>query len=146
MARLIGFDQIPVKQQTAMLYDTHQNPDELLHQIIRQEARESGFYEVLTNSMVAHAEVKDFSDGDFVKILNPISDDMNIMRRSLIPGLLKVICYNINRHAPNLRLYEMGRVFVNSDPQTENAQPYYISGLIHGTQKIPDWSDSSETC
>ena len=144
VARQIGFDNIPLKEQSAIEYDARQNPNEMLYQLVRSEAGGLGFYEVITNSMVAYNEVEAIGDGPCVRILNPISDDMNVMRRSLIPGLLKVICYNINRHRPDLRIFEMGRVFHEANPETSGLQPYHVSGLIHGKRRRPNWSDSDE--
>jgi len=144
VARQTGFDNIPLKAQSTIEYDVRQNPNEMFYQLVRSEARELGFYEVITNSMVAYSEVQAIGEGPYVRILNPISDDMNVMRRSLLPGLLKVICYNINRNAPDLHIFEMGRVFHDSNPEKSGVQPYYISGLIHGKRRRPNWSDSGE--
>jgi phenylalanyl-tRNA synthetase beta chain len=139
VARLINFDNIPVKENTKIKYDIEPNKDELIHQMLKTEIREQGYYEVITNSMVAHRELREFDDGDFIKIMNPISDDMNVMRRSLIPGLLKIAAYNINRSAADLHLFEHGRVFLNSNIGSPGSQPYYISGLIHGAKRRPGW-------
>jgi len=141
IARLINYDNIPVKELTQIEYDTTQNPDEILYQFLKSEIREQGFCEVLTNSMVSSREIDSIEKSEFVKILNPISDDMNVMRRSLIPGLLKVMVYNLNRNATDLRIYEMGRVFHRSETESPDSQPYYLSGLIHGSRRKPGWSE-----
>ncbi len=140
VARLIGFDSIPVKKQSLIEYDAKLNKSETLFNLLKTEIKQLGFFEALTNSMVSKQELGFIGDGEYIKILNPISDDMNIMRRSLIPGLLKVLCYNINRSAFDMRLFEMGRVFKNSD---SNSQPYFLSGLIHGSRKYPGWSETA---
>jgi phenylalanyl-tRNA synthetase beta chain len=93
--------------------------------------------------MVSSRELETIEKNDFVKIMNPISDDMNIMRRSLIPGLLKVLAYNLNRSATDLRIYEMGRVFHSSETESADSQPYYLSGIIHGSRRNPGWSEKA---
>ncbi len=143
IARLINYDNIPVKEQTNIEYDTSQNRDEILHQFLKSEIMGQGYYEVLTNSMVSSRELETIEKNDFVKIMNPISDDMNIMRRSLIPGLLKVLAYNLNRSATDLRIYEMGRVFHSSETESADSQPYYLSGIIHGSRRNPGWSEKA---
>jgi len=145
VARLINYDNIPVKEQTNIEYDVPKNINESLHQYLKTEIREQGYCEVLTNSMVSLRELESVDQNQFVKILNPISDDMNVMRRSLIPGLLKIISYNLNRNVPDLRIFEMGRVFHQPETESPESQPYYISGLIHGSRRIPGWSDSSSS-
>ena len=141
VARLINYDNIPVKEQTNIDYDVSPNRDEILHQFLKSEIREQGYYEVLTNSMVSSRELETIEKNDFVKIMNPISDDMNIMRRSLIPGLLKVLAYNLNRNATELRIYEMGRVFHSSETESPDSQPYFLSGLMYGLRRHPGWSE-----
>jgi phenylalanyl-tRNA synthetase beta chain len=140
VARLIGFDKIPLKEQSTIIYDTKPNKSENLHNRLKTEILQLGFYETLTNSMVSQQEIKVIGDSGYIKLLNPISDDMNVMRRSLLPGLLKVLCYNINRSAVDMRIFEMGRVFIDTDIKN---QPYFLSGLIHGSRKYPGWSNSA---
>jgi phenylalanyl-tRNA synthetase beta chain len=141
VARLINYDNIPLKEQTNIEYDVEQNQTESLHQFLKSEIREQGFYEVLTNSMVSLNELEHIDNKEFVKILNPISDDMNVMRRSLIPGLLKIVSYNLNRNIPDLRIFEMGRVFHSPETESPDSQPYYISGIIHGSRRMQGWSE-----
>jgi phenylalanyl-tRNA synthetase beta chain len=93
--------------------------------------------------MVALRELEPIDDKTYVKILNPISDDMNVMRKSLVPGLLKVVAYNLNRNVSDIRIFEMGRVFHSSDTESPEAQPYYLSGIIHGARRSEGWSERS---
>jgi phenylalanyl-tRNA synthetase beta chain len=141
IARLINYDNIPVKEQTQIEYDTAHNQQETLHQTLKSEIREQGYYEVLTNSMVSLRELEPIEKNEFVRIMNPISDDMNVMRRSLIPGLLKVLAYNLNRSANDIRIFEMGRVFHSSETESADSQPYYLSGIIHGANRMAVWSE-----
>jgi phenylalanyl-tRNA synthetase beta chain len=141
VARLINYDNIPLKEQTKIDYDVSQNQDEIIYQFLKSEIREQGYFEVLTNSMVSSRELDSIEENDYVKIMNPISDEMNIMRRSLIPGLLKVLAYNLNRSVTDLRMYEMGRVFHRAETESPNSQPYFLSGIIHGFRRKPGWSE-----
>jgi phenylalanyl-tRNA synthetase beta chain len=145
VARLINFDNIPVKIQTNIEYDATQNKNESFFQFLKSEIREQGYYEVLTNSMVALRELESIDDNQYVKILNPISDDMNVMRRSLIPGLLRIVAYNLNRNVYDMRIFEMGRVFHSSDTEASESQPYYLSGIIHGSRRSAGWSEKPST-
>jgi phenylalanyl-tRNA synthetase beta chain len=141
VARLINYDNIPVKEQTKIEYDVSPSRNEILHQFLKSEIREQGYYEVITNSMVSSRELKSIENNEFVKIMNPISDDMDVMRRSLIPGLLKVLAYNINRNVTALRIFEMGRVFHRPETESVDSQPYYLSGIIYGSRRNPDWAE-----
>jgi phenylalanyl-tRNA synthetase beta chain len=46
-----------------------------------------------------------------VEIVNPLSQDLNVMRQSLIPGALEVVAYNFNRQVPSLKMFEYGNVY-----------------------------------
>jgi phenylalanyl-tRNA synthetase beta chain len=143
VARLITFDKIPVKETTSIEYDTPVNFDDVHIDYLKSQLRELGFSEVITNSMVAGREVSDINDHKKIEILNPISDDMNVMRSSLLPGLLKVASYNINRSMSDLRMYELGRVFISDENTEVGLQPYRVSGLMCGKQLRPMWDAKS---
>jgi phenylalanyl-tRNA synthetase beta chain len=143
VARLITFDKIPVKETTSIEYDTPVNLDDMHNDYLKSQLRELGFSEVITNSMVAGREVSDINDHKKIEILNPISDDMNVMRSSLLPGLLKVASYNINRSMSDLRMYELGRVFISDETTEVGLQPYRISGLMCGKQLRAMWDAKS---
>jgi phenylalanyl-tRNA synthetase beta chain len=136
VARLIGFDNIPTREKLNINYSFIANKTELFHSYIKNQIQQLGFTEVITNSMLSSKELEKIKDPATIKILNPVSDDMNIMRCSLIPGLLKVITHNIHRNLYDLRIFEIGRVFYSTDAES---QPYIISGLIHGRRELSGW-------
>lgn len=142
VARMITFDKIPLREQTFLEYDIPINREDILYQFLKEETRGIGFYEVITNSMISLKEMESIDKAEYVKILNPVSDDMNIMRRSLLPGLLKAAAYNINRNMSDLRLFEIGRVFLNSHVDSGENQPYLLSAIIHGNRRIANWSEN----
>jgi phenylalanyl-tRNA synthetase beta chain len=117
------------------------NRIEIFHQFLKNEILGQGYIEILTNSMVSSRDSDLIGETNFIRIMNPISDDMNVMRRSLIPGLLKVLAYNLNRNATDLRFFEMGRVFHRPDTESADSQPYYLSGIIHGSRRNSGWSE-----
>lgn len=143
VARMINFDSIPVKEDTSVLYDTAPNPHDIFNDRVKSQLREFGFCEVLTNSMVAARELEAIGDQSPVKIMNPISDDMNALRTSILPGLLRVTAYNINRNNSDLRLYEVGRVFYKTDKIDLDSQPQNLAGVMHGTRQQAAWEGKS---
>ena len=143
VARLITFDTIPVKENTNIEYDTQVNFDDMFFDFLKRQLRELGLTEVITNSMVSARETSDIDDLPKIKIMNPISDDMNVMRSSLVPGLLKVAAYNINRSMTDLRLYEMGRIFIADDDVEIGLQPYKIAGILCGMRHRSSWDAKS---
>lgn len=74
----------------------------------------NGFYEIMCTSLTREAYYngsEKLKEENHVKIVNPLSADLNIMRRSLLFGGLETIAWNANRKHSDLRLYEMGRIY-----------------------------------
>jgi phenylalanyl-tRNA synthetase beta chain len=74
----------------------------------------NGFREIMNTSLTKeayYAGQENFSGANTIKILNPLSADLNSMRRSLLFGGLETIAYNANRKNPDLKLYEFGRTY-----------------------------------
>ncbi|MCK5463528.1 MAG: phenylalanine--tRNA ligase subunit beta, partial [Bacteroidales bacterium] len=69
----------------------------------------NGFNEIMCNSLTREAYYRD--DPSAVELFNPLSSDLNRMRKSLVYGGLETILFNINRKRPNLRLYEFGNCY-----------------------------------
>ena len=72
-----------------------------------------------------------------IRVLNPIVAHMDVMRTTLLPGLLETLRTNISRKAPRVRIFEMGRVFRHADPGY--AQPLRIGGLAYGDALPAQW-------
>jgi phenylalanyl-tRNA synthetase beta chain len=143
VARLMNFDKIPTRPASNLPYDLPVNHLDRMLDILRAVVRELGFNEVITNSMIALRDIRGIGDREPVKILNPISDDMNVMRNSLIPGMLKVLSYNINRNMSDLRIFELGRVFGSGGSTELFSQEYKLGALVHGRRSQDAWDTDS---
>jgi phenylalanyl-tRNA synthetase beta chain len=143
IARIYGFDNIPTRPQSRVVYDLLPNQEDLFHSFLKSQLRELGLQEVVTNSMIARRDLQAIGDQSTVVVRNPISDDMNVMRPSILPGLLKTVLYNMNRNISDIRLYELGRVFLNPHPGSISSQPYFLSALITGSAIVPGWDRRS---
>ena len=75
---------------------------------------------------------------DPIKLANPISADLSVMRTSLWPGLVQALVYNANRQHERVRLFEVGRVFKGNLENIE--QHRQIGGLIYGDRYPEQWS------
>jgi phenylalanyl-tRNA synthetase beta chain len=79
-----------------------------------------GYHETLTYSFIDQAENRRYSGLDTVRLQNPLSSEMEVMRTSLVPGLLQSLLRNYNRGIKSLRIYEMGRIYSwQKDGQTQ---------------------------
>lgn len=88
-------------------------PTQALERRVRRAAAARGLHEAVTWSFLPTPEADAFADGnDLWSLANPISEDMKVMRPSLLPGLLMAAKRNLDRGASSLRLFELGRRYL----------------------------------
>lgn len=115
--RIYGFNQValPEKATTALVNNAGADQDALLN-LISDMLSSRGFAEImnssLTNSAYAEiAEAKQYNADYHVPIMDPLSQEMDVMRQSLLFGGLEAIRHNINRQQYDLKFYEFGRIY-----------------------------------
>jgi phenylalanyl-tRNA synthetase beta chain len=113
IARITGYDQVPstpldrfpgVAKPTA-------TRAQLAERKARRTAAARGLDEAITWSFISEDEAKAFGGGDWV-LANPISEEMKVMRPSLLPGLIAAARRNLDRGASSVRLFEVGRRYL----------------------------------
>ena len=113
--RIYGYDNVefPEKLNTSLAYG--QKPDPVaLQRRIAEQLTAQGFYEILNNSLtkVSYYEpLKDLTLNSCVKIMNPLSQDLGVLRQTLLFGGLESIARNANRKNGDLKLYEFGNCY-----------------------------------
>ena len=113
--RIYGYDNVefPEKLNTSLAYGIKPNPEQLRRRISEQLTAQ-GFYEILNNSLtkVSYYEpLEQMPLAQCVKIMNPLSSDLGVMRQTLLFGGLESIARNANRKNSDLRLYEFGNCY-----------------------------------
>ncbi|MFN3164562.1 MAG: phenylalanine--tRNA ligase subunit beta, partial [Pseudohongiellaceae bacterium] len=103
-----------------------------------------GFQETVTYSFIEPGLARAVAgEAELIRLQNPISEDMSVMRTSILPGLLSVLQYNQNRRQDRLRLFEAGMVFQKQGGETH--QEVMLAGLISG-QRLPiNWSNNKDS-
>src|SRR4029079_2606717 len=113
VARIVGYDQVPstpLDRQPGVARPTATR-SQLLQRRIRRAAAARGLDEAVTWSFIGEEEAGPFGGGDW-RLANPISEDMKIMRPSLLPGLISAARRNLDRGAASVRLFEIGRRYL----------------------------------
>lgn len=125
-----------------------------LQQLVSNRLTAEGFMEILNNSLTAISYYENsvqFPAENCVKLMNPLSNELSVMRQTLLFGGLEVISHNINRKADNLRLYEFGNVYrLNPEkhitkeyplaPFSENME---LSLWLTGDFSLPSWNSKA---
>ena len=81
-----------------------------------------------------------------VDILNPLTEDQAAMRTSLVPGLLETVHYNFSQQTKNLKIFEIGKVFINENPRDLPSEPEIVAGLWTGSRYAASWHDQAADC
>lgn len=108
--------------------------------------RSAGLNETMTYAFVDPADIERMSDkpaaGEkLVELLNPMSEEQAVLRRSLLPGLLRSVSYNQRRDVANVHLYEIGSTFVTSDGRKLPMEHQTLSGVLTGRWNESEWHD-----
>ena len=114
VTRITGFDAIasvPLPRQDGVAKPTA-TAEQLLERRVRRAAAAAGFNEAVTWSFISESDAAPFGGGAW-SLANPISEELKVMRPSLLPGLLAAAQRNQNRGADSIRLFEVGRRYLS---------------------------------
>ncbi|UKK82972.1 phenylalanine--tRNA ligase subunit beta [Sphingopyxis sp. BSN-002] len=115
VTRITGFDAIasaPLPRTDGVAKPTA-TAEQLVERRLRRSAAAAGFHEAVTWSFISDREAAPFGGGTW-SLANPISEDLKVMRPSLLPGLLAAAARNQNRGADSVRLFEIGRRYIGT--------------------------------
>lgn len=113
--RIYGYNNVPLPQHMKMSVNATPKPDpEAIKNGISNFLAANGFVEIMNNSLTKgeyYDKLSTFPAERCVRIVNPLSQDLNVMRQTLILSGLEVIAYNLNRQMSSLRTFEYGSVY-----------------------------------
>ena len=113
--RIYGYNNIELPQNLRMSVNPSQQPDpEATRNAISNWLAANGFVETMNNSLTKedyYTKLETFPASRCVYIVNPLSQDLNVMRQTLLLNGLEVVSYNLNRQATALRFFEYGSVY-----------------------------------
>ena len=144
VGRIYGYEQIPTlpypSAQPMLSVPEQYRPLSKLRDLLVGR----GYQEAITYSFV-DPELQKLLTGDAgIALANPIAAEMAEMRRSLWPGLIQALRYNLNRQQSRVRLFELGVRFILQD--NEIKEENVISGLLYGSLFPPQWGLSQRLC
>ncbi len=120
--RIYGYNNIELPGSLRMSVNPSQQPDpEATRNAISNWLAANGFVETMNNSLTKeeyYTKLVTFPAEKCVHIVNPLSQDLNVMRQTLLLNGLEVVAYNLNRQATSLRFFEYGSVYQRL-PETE---------------------------
>ena len=113
--RIYGYNNIPLPKRMLMSVNATPRPEaEAVRNNISNFLSANGFVEIMNNSLTKsdyYRNLKTFPESHCVRIVNPLSQDLNVMRQTLILGGLEVVAYNLNRQCSYVKTFEYGSVY-----------------------------------
>ena len=120
--RIYGYNNIELPQSLRMSVNPSQQPEpEAIRNAISNWLAANGFVETMNNSLTKedyYTPLTTFPAECCVRIVNPLSSDLNVMRQTLLLSGLEVVAYNLNRQASSLKFFEYGSVYQRR-PETD---------------------------
>lgn len=110
VVRIVGLDQVPSTPLPRMpgIAKPTATTEQLIERRVRRTAAARGLAEAINWSFISEKEAASVGGGDWT-LANPISEELKVMRPSLLPGLLSAVRRNMDRGAASVRLFEVGR-------------------------------------
>lgn len=145
--RIHGYNNVnlPSQLKSSIVYEDN-IPDEVLKEKFSDILIGSGFSEILNNSLTKATYfegLKEFQPENLVSLLNPLSNDLGVMRRSLLFGGLETILRNQNMKQPNLKLFEFGKIYWRENDLTFGEEKRLIL-LLSGEDQSATWQGKSK--
>jgi phenylalanyl-tRNA synthetase beta chain len=140
LVRVYGYNNIPRTRPKyhAAMREMSESRKPLAQ--IHKSLVDRGYFEAITYSFVdpAWQAVLDPAN-EAVKLANPLSSEMSVMRTSIWPGLLQAVRYNLNRQQNRVRLFETGQVFLQAEDQLQQVDR--IAGAVCGLVNDEQWAE-----
>ena len=127
--RVYGYNnvEIPTQLKSSLVNKGDEDQKHLQENLIGEQLVGCGFNEILNNSLTKAAYYEglenSFKTENLVRIMNPLSSDLNVMRLSILFGGLESIAHNVNRKNPNLKFFEFGNTYFYSPERADVENP-----------------------
>lgn len=154
--RIYGYNnvEIPTQLKSSLTIQGDEDRAAHLENLVGEQLVGCGFHEILNNSLTKTSYYHDlnrYPEKSTVKIMNPLSTDLGVMRQTLLFGGLESIMRNVNRKQTNLRFFEFGNCYKyvaeqdnQEDPIKTYQQAYHLGLWVTGKRVEGSWAHTDE--
>ncbi len=148
VVRMVGYNNLPATPPLAPITARIRAEAERSPFAVRHALAALGYQETINFSFVQERWEHELAgNANPIRLLNPIASQMSVMRSSLLASLIQVLKFNLDRKAPRVNVFELGRVFLR-DAQSQNTdttvagfnQPMRVAGLAYGPRAGLGWA------
>ena len=149
--RIYGYNnvEIPTTLKSSLVAETETDKSNKLQNLVAEQLVGGGFNEIMNNSLTKAAyydELTSYPSANLVRLMNPLSSDLNVMRETLLFGGLETISRNANHKNPDLKLFEFGNCyFYREEKRNEEkalapySESYHLGLWLTGKHKQNSW-------
>ena len=150
--RIYGLDNVPLSvnlSAESLSGFPKTDPDQWRSRVAQLLAA-NGFYEIVTLSLTRpayHDAIRSSLSGADVKLLNPLSDDLSVMRQTMLFSALETLVYNLNRRQKDLKVFELGKVYNHvtlEDGTTKYNEQSRLSIALTGNKYPESWLQKNQ--
>ena len=140
LIRIYGFEHIPLQRNLHLSLNYKSNNSQRKGEIkIAELLKSNGFMEIMNNSLSSDKWYENKSE--LVVLSNPLSAEMNVMRSSMLFGVLESIAYNKNRKQLNTHFFEFGKIYHNKEKGFKEQDQLIIAAS--GSKTAESWESKS---
>lgn len=152
--RIYGYNNIPMPEKSNTIYPVSKGIT--LHELIQKVSNyfaANGFSEIMCNSLNSmqwYEKASVYPVDSIVTVQNPLSRELNVMRYSMLPGMLQSVAHNINRSAADLSFFEPGKTYVKNTQDKEKpvmarfSETNMLSLIMTGNERPENWKYKPE--
>jgi len=152
IARLWGYNRIATRMPHVVSSSTQLSKGLDAKRSVRSLLNGCGFTEMINYSFISeracdHLRLPDDDPRRAtVKILNPLSEEQNVMRTSLIPGLLEATARNIAQQTKDVKVFEIGKTFIGQGRDSQPVECDFLAALWTGERHVNSWNRPPAAC
>jgi phenylalanyl-tRNA synthetase beta chain len=144
--RVYGYNNIKTTEKlNASVSSSTRFEDHKIQNIIGNQLASQGFLEIMANSLTTPSYValtEQLKEEHNINILNPLSNDLSVLRQSLLFSGLEAVSYNINRKRGDLKLFEFGKTYHAYNDKREEFK--HLTLFVTGNKNQEHWQTSKE--
>ena len=154
--RIYGYNnvEIPTTLKSSLVAETETDKSNKLQNLVAEQLVGAGFNEIMNNSLTKAAYYDDLTSypaKNLVRLMNPLSSDLNVMRETLLFGGLETIARNANHKNPDLKMFEFGNCYYYREEKRNEdkalapySESYHLALWLTGKDKQGSWIHADE--
>ncbi|MDF2911455.1 MAG: phenylalanyl-tRNA synthetase, beta subunit [Sporolactobacillus laevolacticus] len=143
VGRIYGYNHIPATLPEGTSSHAALTPYQKIRRRTEVLMESIGLSQVYTYSLTAKESASSYVVQDKglepTQVIWPMSEEHAALRQSIVPQLINVVQYHLNRQMPDVKFYEIGKVFLPVDGEARPAEEEHLAGVISGHRKERNW-------